>query len=250
MNSVRIVWALLTKHMYITRKSFDRLADLFFWPVITLLIWGFLADFLNADYEINLGALLLMGFIFFSFFERGQRDIAVYLLNDFWSDNLQNVYSTPVTHWHMLISLIIFALIRAVFAFIITIFVALVLFQYNLLTIPPLYFGAYMLALSLFAAALGIFLAGIVFRYGMDFQVLVWSVAALLQPIMAVFYPVTILPVWLQYIAKMVPATYVFEGLRQIRLTGVFDSSSFLYSILLDIILIAIACFFYSVEFF
>jgi ABC-2 type transport system permease protein len=45
---------------------------------------------------------------------------------------------------------------------------------------------------------------------------LAWGVPFLVQPLAAVFYPVDVLPVWIQPVALGIPATHVFEGMRQV----------------------------------
>jgi ABC-2 type transport system permease protein len=47
-------------------------------------------------------------------------------------------------------------------------------------------------------------------------DVLAWAVPFIIQPLCAVFYPVSVLPAWLQPLAFSVPASYVFEGMRAI----------------------------------
>jgi ABC-2 type transport system permease protein len=42
----------------------------------------------------------------------------------------------------------------------------------------------------------------------------------MVQPISAVFYPVSVLPTWLQPVAWCTPATHVFEGMREVLQTG------------------------------
>jgi ABC-2 type transport system permease protein len=45
----------------------------------------------------------------------------------------------------------------------------------------------------------------------------------LIQPLSAVFYPVRILPIWLQPIALSLPSTHVFEGMRGVLMNGHLD---------------------------
>jgi ABC-2 type transport system permease protein len=43
---------------------------------------------------------------------------------------------------------------------------------------------------------------------------LAWSVLFGLTPFAAVFYPIAVLPDWLQPVALAIPAAHVFEGMR------------------------------------
>jgi ABC-2 type transport system permease protein len=42
------------------------------------------------------------------------------------------------------------------------------------------------------------------------------------MPLACVYYPVTVLPHWLQYVAWALPPTYVFEGMRALLMDHVF----------------------------
>ena len=68
--------------------------------------------------------------------------------------------------------------------------------------------------LSAMGWALGLMVRAALLRFGTNAEVLAWSVAFLIQPVAAVFYPVSSLPGWLQTVAHLVPASYVFEALR------------------------------------
>jgi ABC-2 type transport system permease protein len=64
----------------------------------------------------------------------------------------------------------------------------------------------------------------------------------LFQPVAAVFYPVSVLPSWLQPIAWATPAAYVFEGLRVVLLEGRFDVGLLLGAIALNVVYLLIGC--------
>ena len=68
------------------------------------------------------------------------------------------------------------------------------------------------------AVALGV--TALILRHGAGAEPLAWSVLFGLTPFAAVFYPVAILPAWLQPVAWMIPAAHVFEGMREALLHG------------------------------
>ena len=53
-------------------------------------------------------------------------------------------------------------------------------------------------------------------RFGQEAEILAWSMVFLFQPISCVFYPMEVLPVWLQAMAWINPAAHVFEGMRAV----------------------------------
>jgi ABC-2 type transport system permease protein len=79
---------------------------------------------------------------------------------------------------------------------------------------PPI--AAFLLILFLFGVALGVAGCAIVLRLGPAAEWLIWPVPMLVSPFVGVFYPISTLPVWMQYISRVLPPTYVFEGMRGI----------------------------------
>ena len=63
---------------------------------------------------------------------------------------------------------------------------------------------------------------------------LAWTVVFTLSPISAVYYPVSILPHWLQHVAWALPSTYVFEGMRAVLFSGIFRADYLLTALALD----------------
>jgi len=249
MISFNRVNALLFQYFFMTYRTIDRLADIFFWPTMAMLLWGFMTEYLQQSYEVNIMMLILSGFIFYQFFQRCQTDISLYLLEDFWSDNLSNVFSTPVTKWDKLVSLVVFAFIKALFVTLLVSLVAFIIFGFNLYAVNLLFLGMFFFSLCFFSIGLGILITSFILKYGTNIQMIAWGTTFLLQPLIAVFYPVSVLPGFLQKIAYMIPATYVFEGLRTLRSTGAFDLNGFFISMGLNCALLIIACFIYSRNF-
>jgi ABC-2 type transport system permease protein len=81
---------------------------------------------------------------------------------------------------------------------------------------------------------LGLAVCGMILRHGMGAESLAWLGVFILAPVSAVYYPVTVLPYWLQYVSWLLPSTYVFEGMRAVMFDGVFRADYLLRAALLD----------------
>lgn len=64
---------------------------------------------------------------------------------------------------------------------------------------------------------------------------LAWMTAYFFAPFSAVYYPLSALPEWGQSIAKMLPMTYLFEGMRTILIQGHFSWYLFTMSVVLNL---------------
>ena len=59
-------------------------------------------------------------------------------------------------------------------------------------------------------------MSGLIMRVGQSAESFAWAAVFILMPISGVYYPVTMLPHWLQIISALLPTSYVFEGMRAI----------------------------------
>ena len=66
----------------------------------------------------------------------------------------------------------------------------------------------------IFAFATGIAVIGLIFRFGTRIQALAWGLIAIFQPLSAAYFPVSVLPTGLRYIAYVFPPTLSFEAAR------------------------------------
>ncbi len=241
MKSHRII-AVIVRHAYEARRNADRITDMVYWPVLDILMWGFFTTYLGRGVgmrpdviNVLLGATILWG-MFYSF----QRDMAVGFLDELWSRNLINLFSTPLTINEYVTGLICINLAKTMVGVGAASLLAWSAYHFNIFPwIPALV--PYLLNLVLFAFALGILTTGLIFRYTTRVQGLAWSFAGLLAPVSCVLYPLKSLPGWLRAIAWMLPTTHSFEGMRQAMVGGGFSPYHFWWGIGLNAIYFALA---------
>ena len=68
----------------------------------------------------------------------------------------------------------------------------------------------------MFSWSVGLMMSGLIMRVGQSAETFAWAAVFLLMPLSGVFYPVTILPYWLQVLSRGIPTSYVFDGMRAI----------------------------------
>jgi ABC-2 type transport system permease protein len=68
-----------------------------------------------------------------------------------------------------------------------------------------------------------------------------WSIMFLFLPLTCVYYPVAILPAWLQTVAWMLPPTYVFEGLRALLIDQTFRADLMIQAFAINMLLFGLA---------
>ena len=94
---------------------------------------------------------------------------------------------------------------------------------------------------------LGLLVVSGLLRYGPAFENVAWSSLFLLAPLGCIYYPLSILPEWLQVIAKCLPLVYIFEEVRSILLNNVVNYTNIMSALLLNLIYLSLSIFvFYS----
>jgi ABC-2 type transport system permease protein len=78
-------------------------------------------------------------------------------------------------------------------------------------------------------------------RNGLGAESMAWTIMFLFLPLTCVYYPVAVLPEWLQYISWALPPTYVFEGMRALVIDHVFRADLMAQAFVLNIVMFAAA---------
>lgn len=221
--SIHRIGAMLLRHYYLLTSSWPRLLELVYWPILTLISWGFLQTYIsgNASYFAKAGGTFIGAIILWDILFRGQLGFSISFLEEMWSRNLGNLMMSPLTALEFLLSLMIMSLIRLAIGVIPMTLVAMIFFDFNLFGLGfalVIFFDN----LILTSWAVGILVSGLVLRNGMGAESLAWTLVFILLPLACVYYPVSVLPAWLQWLAWLLPPTYVFEGMRALMIDKVF----------------------------
>ena len=211
----RRVLSVVLRDYYVLRRSAPRMLEIVYWPTVELLIWGYLSVFLQARRVPAVVAVLLGGVLLWQVLFRSQSEVSMAFLEDIWSRNLLNVFVAPLTGSEYLTGVVAFGALKLVVNVALMAVIALALYGFGLFSIGPA-LVPFMALLLLMGWALAIVTIGVILRFGQSAEVIAWAMAFAFQPFAAVFYPVTTLPVAMQWIAHLVPASYVFEGMRAV----------------------------------
>ncbi len=239
MNTQRI-YAMLLRHMYQFRRSYDRIFDSFYWIALDLMIWGITGLFLaklspnNEQFVI----MIISGVILWNVTYRTQIDINVSLLEELWNKNLINIFVSPLMFKEWIASLVILGMIKASATFLFGTLLAYFIYDINMLTLYSYHVLTYIILLMMSGWWIGFFVSSLLLRYGTRIQTLGWSFVWLLGPFAAIYYPLETLPWWAQQIAKVIPMTYVFEESRNQLFNGTINYVNIGIALLLNIFFI------------
>ncbi len=237
------VRGLILRYIFLYSRTSFRILDIFFWPAMDLLVWGFVSVYLmrmsgaaggaagavngavsgNGGGAAAIGSagpvpaaitFLIAAAILWNVLYRAQQSVTVSFLEDVWSRNFLNIFVAPVRVRE-------FVAATYFIGFVQTLIVVAVLsvmgmaYNFNLFAlgwyVVPLFAN-----LLVFGWAIGMATTGLILRYGHQAEALAWAIPFLIQPLAAVFYPISVLPPWLQPLAQAIPASHAFEGMRAV----------------------------------
>jgi len=244
------VMAFTTRHLYLYKRSLPRLMEIFYWPFLDLVLWGFVTIYLVQFkgqlpnfVAFFLGALILWDILF-----RSQQGISVSFLEDMWARNILNIFVTPISPMEYIVALMLVSIVKLAAASVVMVLLAWLFYSFNIfligISLIPLIAN-----LVIMGWTVGIVTTALILRFGQEAEVLAWAVAFLFQPVSAVFYPVSVLPHFLQIIAGVIPSSYVFEGMRRVITSGDFPVSDLLWAAGLNGIYLLLALIFFHQNF-
>ena len=216
MTAVRI-GAIALRQFYLFRGSPARVLPLFAWVAIDIVLWGFITKYLNAVTQtgFNFVPVLLGAVLLWDFMVRVMQGVTTAFFEDVWARNFLNIFATPLTLPEYITGLVATSILTSTLGLIAMILLATLVFGLSFLI-----YGAmlvpFLLILFVWGIALGIMASGIVLRLGPAAEWFIWPIPALLSPFAGVFYPVSILPSWMRVFSRVLPASYVFEGMRSV----------------------------------
>lgn len=236
------VGAMVLRYLYLLRSSWSRVLELIYWPAVQLLVWGFLQFYIaqNSGFFARAGGVFIGAVMMWDILFRGQLGFSISFLEEMWSRNLANLMISPLRPIEFVFALMIMSIVRLAIGMVPVTLIAIAFFDFNIYGLG-LALAAFFMNLILTSWSVGIVVSGLVMRNGMGAESLAWTMMFLIMPVICVYYPVSVLPEWLQWVAWALPPTYVFEGMRALILEQQFRADLMLASFGLNAIYFALA---------
>ncbi len=242
--SINRVAAMVRRYWYLLRSSWPRILDLIYWPTVQMLMWGFLQLYVSQQSGmfaraggVFIGAVLLWDILF-----RGQLGFSISFLEEMYAHNLGNLMMSPLRPVEFIAALMTMSVVRLSIGMLPVTLLAIAFFGFNLWSLGVA-LAAFFLNLILTSWSIGIFVSGLLLRNGMGAESLAWTIMFLFLPLTCVYYPVAVLPSFLQYVAWSLPPTDVFEGMRALLIDQVFRADLMVEAFAFNVVLFAAASF-------
>ena len=231
------IYALSLRHIYLIKGSFPRILDLIYWPTIQIFLWGFISKFftLTSSYYSNTLGVILSAAILYDFLFRSSISYNMMFLEEIWSRNFTNLFIAPIKISEIIAALTLTAIFRTLIGLVPAALLAIPFFGVSIFNIGvPLIF--LLISLYIFGVTLGLLVTAGLLRFGPSFENIAWASLFFLAPLGCIYYPIEILPNFLQIIAKVLPLVYIFEELRNILINNIVNYQAIILSIAISII--------------
>jgi ABC-2 type transport system permease protein len=210
--------AIARRHAYVLARSPHRLFDVTLWPLVDVLLFGALAQFVggrDASAASQAAGYLLAGIVLWHVIYQSQIALSTGFLEETWTRNILNMMVTPVREVEYVAGVAVFGMVKLALGVGVMVLGALAFFSFDTWSLG---FGLLPIATILLVVgwAVSLLVIGLVLRFGSGAEALAWGVMFILMPLSGVFYPVDSLPAALQPIAELLPTTHAFAALREL----------------------------------
>ncbi len=231
------VWAMALRYLYLVRGSWPRILEMFYWPAVQLILWGFISQFFatNSTWVAQASGVLLGAVLLWDVLFRGQLGVSLAFFEELYSRNLGHLFVSPLRPGEMVASLLLTSLLRTLVGTGGAALLAIPLYGFSIfeLGLPLLAFFFNLLALGW---SIGLLVASLVLRYGLGAESLAWVAIFAIAPVSGIYYPISVLPDWLLPVAWLLPSSHVFEGMRAVMFEHQFRMDLFRLASLLNLL--------------
>ena len=244
--SWRRIGAMILRNLYVLRRSWPRILELAYWPLMQMLLWGFITTFFvqHSSWVAQAAAVLISAVLLWDVLFRANLGVSLPFTEEMWARNLGQLFVSPLRVHEMVASLLIMSFIRTLISVTPAALLALPLYDVWVFKLgPPLI--TFFANLLVMGWSVGLVASALVLRYGMGAESLCWLGVFLFAPLSGIYYPIDTLPGWLQPLAWALPSAHVFEGMRSVLFDGVFRVDLFFGALALNVLYLALACAFF-----
>jgi len=240
-GSARRIAAMIVRYLYILRGSWPRVVELAYWPTVQVILWGLISVFFttHSSWLVQAAGVLIAGVMLWDVLFRGELGVSISFLEEMWSRNLGNLGVSPLRPSEFAAALLAMSAIRTLIGIIPATFVAIALYEYSVyeMGLPLL---AFFVNLLVMGWAFGLVICAVLLRWGLGAESLAWLAIFGIAPLSGVYYPIAVLPDWIEPIALSLPSSHVFEGMRGVMIEGRFSWHHFGWSVGLNVIYLGV----------
>lgn len=239
--SIIRIHAILTRHLLLTFRTIDRILNIVYWPAITLVVWG--GNLLWMEQQTN--NLATTHAVFFSMIlwqvvYRVSLEVANCLMEELLSRNLVNLFSTAVSLTEWIIAITLLAIMNMSLIALFGTGLLRYVFGLHISSLGPLLWIS-LFSLMASGLAIGFLICAIFITWGRAVRDFMHAIVWMVGVFSAMYYPLQVMPKAAQYVASLLPTSYIFESIRITTQSGIIHYDYLLKGLALNAIYLVIS---------
>ena len=96
-DSLRRIGTMLLRYLYLHKRSVPRSLEIIFWPVMELLLWGFVTLYIQSIAASGVArtiTFLINAMIFWDILYRSQQAVSISFMEEIWTQNIVNLLAS------------------------------------------------------------------------------------------------------------------------------------------------------------
>ena len=232
--------AMIYRDFLLYKRIRWKIFQFLYFPIITTLVWGLFSVFAR-DFSLEAGLIILSVNILWSFASLNQTNTNTTIMSDTWTGSFKQIILSGISEYEYIISRIISSTIISIFVGISLMVIAYYFFGLTIIAQKLTEVSIVVILTLMSSIGLSVLIASMIIIMGRYYDFLSWTASQLFFFLSAPFYPVSLFPVALQFIANFMPFTFIFESMRNLATTGEVSSS-----LLINATILSCAYFFLS----
>lgn len=230
------IHALVQRHLLLTFRTVDRVLNIVYWPLITLVVWGGNMIWMEQQHASSaLTNAVFFAMVLWQIVYRVSLEVANSLMEEIQSRNLVNLFATPVSLFEWIAAIMLLGLMNMVLIGLFGGTMLALIFNLNLFSL------GYLLPLSAVSLlcsgiSFGFIICAIFITWGRAVRDFMHALVWLAGMFSAIYYPLSVMPTSIQHVANIFPTTYIFELLRTYVQHHVINTHLLATSIVLNIL--------------
>jgi ABC-2 type transport system permease protein len=208
------MFAIVRQELYLTLHSIEVIVDVFVFPLVNIVVFGFLSSYLGVGENSLAGQYVISGMLLWQIIWIIEYSVSVGSLWNIWARNLSNLFVAPLQLKEYILAYALSGVLKSFVMLAVSGVLAVYVFNFNLLSLGVVPLILVYLNFAFFSFSFGVIILGLIFRFGTRIQAFSWGLVTIFQPLSAAFYPLSVLPAPIQFIAGLFPSTYTYEAAR------------------------------------
>ncbi len=185
-------------------------AEVLFWPLMFLVAFGLLIKTFSADPTVI--NYILAASITWRITTVFQQSVNMGFLLDYWNETMRQTWVAPFHLKEYVIGNSMLGLLSGSVTFLVSLVVAWLAFGFSY---QPLWlFVLTIVIMAVWGCVIGVLILATTVRVGEGATRLAWVITDIIVLLSGVFYPITMLPVPIQFVSHFLPSTFLFQMLR------------------------------------